>query len=75
MPFDHVDVTSWTDLDVEEVCRGSGDSGCTVKAAEISVLSIEDIRLAQAKDTFCAQFRAEIDTEKDNRFVSDDHGV
>ncbi len=33
------------------------------------------MHLEQAKDTLCAQIRAEIDAEKNNMFIDDDHDV
>ncbi len=46
-----------------------------MKAAEISPAFIGNIRLAEAKDTFCEQIRAEIDAEKNLRIVEDHRGV
>ncbi len=75
MPVDRVDVSSWSGIDAELSFREAGDSNCAIEGVEISQVSIEDIRLSQAKGTFCGQIPAEIGAGKDRGFADEDRGV
>ncbi len=75
VPVDRFDVASWSGIDDELSCCEAGDSNCAIEAVESSPVFIEDIRLLQAKDTFCVQIRTETDLGKDRRFAEDDRGV
>ncbi len=68
-------MASLSGIDAELSCREAGYSNCAIEAVESAPVSIEDIRISQAKDTFCVQIPAEIDAGKDRGFADYDRGV
>ncbi len=73
-PHRHIDIASWTGADWD---LGSDPVPAdeATEPAEISAITVGDLRQYQARDAYCQSVRAKIKAEKTRDFVEDTRGL